>query len=346
MRVAVLGAGVIGKLRCGSVADNSRTQLIAVADVDEARARAAAGATGAKAYKDYRDVIAAGGLEGVIVSSPVHLHEEMCLAAFQAGCHVLCEKPLSNSLESSRRILAAAQRAGRTLAVGFNMRYYPSVKFLADVVAKGTIGRLDHVRAFGGHDGLAGFRADWMYKGPLSGGGAMMDVGIHVTDLIHHVAGEVTQVSGIATGNVWKVEGSEDNAIAVMRTARDVPVLYHATWTEWKGYRTFIEAYGDLGMVRAYYAPVFNLLITQSEPGGKRKRAFKLYPGIILREKLRGWETTTRVTFDEELADFLDMIDGKKVRLADGKAGVHAIEVAQAVYRSTREKSTVALPLA
>jgi predicted dehydrogenase len=328
------------------VADNSRTQLIAVADVDEGRARAAAGGGGAKAFADYRDALAAGGVEAVIVSSPVHLHEEMCLAAFAAGCHVLCEKPLSNSLESCRRIFEAAKKAGRTLAVGFNMRYYPSVKYLSGVVESGMIGKLDHVRVFGGHDGLAGFRADWMYKGPLSGGGAMMDVGIHVTDLVNHVAGEIVQVSGIATGGIWNVEGSEDNAMAVMRTARDVPVLYDATWTEWKGYRTFIEAYGDLGMVRAHYAPMFNLLVTQDKPGGKRKRSYKLYPEIILREKLRGWETTTKITFDEELEDFLKMIGGERVRLADGKAGVHAIEVAQAVYLSTKERRTVTLPLA
>jgi predicted dehydrogenase len=142
------------------------------------------------------------------------------------------------------------------------------------------------------------------------------------------------------------VEGSEDNAIAVMRTVRDIPVLYQATWTEWKGYRTFLEAYGDLGMVRASYAPMFNMLVTQDKPGGARKRKLKLYPEIIVREKLKGWETTTRITFDEELEDFLHMIAGETVRLADGKAGVHAIEVAQAVYRSTREKSTVTLPLA
>lgn len=346
MKVAVLGAGVIGKLRCGSVADNSRTQLVSVADVDQARAQAAAAGTGAKAFGDYRDALGVGGVEAVIVSSPVHLHEEMCLAAFQAGCHVLCEKPLSNSLESARRILDAAQRAQRTLGVGFNMRYYPSVKFLTDAVTAGSIGKLDHVRVFGGHDGLAGFRADWMYKGPLSGGGAMMDVGIHITDLVHHVAGEIAQVSGIATGGIWNVEGSEDNAVAVMRTVRDVPVLYQATWTEWKGYRTFIEAYGDLGMVRAAYAPMFNMLLTQEKPGGPRKRKLKLYPEIILREKLKGWETTTRITFDEELEDFLRMLAGEKVRLADGRAGVHAIEVAQAVYRSTRERDTIELPLA
>ena len=345
MRVAVLGAGVIGKLRSASVADNGRTELVAVVDVDQARARAATAGSSAKAFTDHRQAIAETGPDAVIVSSPVHLHEEMCLAAFQAGCHVLCEKPLSNSLESCRRIAAAARSEGRTLGVGFNLRYYPSVKYLTDVIARGVIGEVDHVRVFGGHDGLGGFRADWMYKGPLSGGGAMMDVGIHVTDLVNHVAGDIVEVAGIATGTVWNVEGSEDNAIAVMRTSRGVPVIYQATWTEWKGYRTSIEVYGDLGMVRAQYAPMFNLLLTHEKPGAKRKRTVKLYPEIMLREKLKGWETTTRITFDEELADFLDMIDGKSVRLADGGAGVLAIEVAQAVYRSTRERRSVTLPL-
>lgn len=344
MRVAVLGAGVIGKLRCATVLDNSRTQLVAVADVDLERARTAGG-SGVGVHADYRELLDNHELDAVIVSSPVHFHEEMCVAAFEKGCHVLCEKPLSNSLESARAIAAAAERTGRTLGVGFNMRYYPSVKYLTDVVEAGTIGPIDHLRVFGGHDGLAGFRADWMYQGHLSGGGAMMDVGIHVTDLVNHIAGDIVQVSGFATGNIWNVEGSEDNALAVMRTERDIPILYQATWTEWKGYGTFVEAYGPLGMVRAHYAPMSNVLITQDKPGGERKTTRKRYPEIALREKLRGWETTTKLTFDEELADFLDMIEGKGVRLADGKRGVLAVEVAQAVYLSTRERRTVNLPL-
>jgi predicted dehydrogenase len=345
MRVAVFGAGVIGKLRCATVIDNAETTLSAVADVDSDRARAAAGSSGARIFTDHRDVLSAGQVEMAIVSTPVHFHEEQCLAAFRAGCHVLCEKPLSNSLASCRRILKAATSAGRCLAVGFNHRYYPSVKYLTDVVQAGTIGKIDHLRAFGGHDGQGSFRADWMYKGELSGGGTMMDVGIHMTDLVNHVGGEIVHVSGIVTGGVWNVPGSEDNAMVVMRTSRDIPVVLQATWTEWKGYRIFLEAYGDLGMVQAYYAPMRNILITHERPGARRKRRFKVYPEIIVREKLKGWESTTRGTFEEELSDFLKMIAGEKVRLADGQAGVLAVEVADAVYRSSRERRAVTLPL-
>ena len=343
MRFAVLGAGVIGTLRARSVHANPECTLVAVCDADAASAEGVARATGAASFTDFRKLLAELDVDAVIVSTPVQLHEEMCLAAFAAGRHVLCEKPLSNSVESCRRIYEAALAAHRTLATGFNHRYYPAVKFLKQCIDEGRIGELDHVRVFGGHEGLANFRADWMFKGHISGGGAMMDVGIHTTDLARYIAGEITDVFGVATGRIWKVEGSEDNAMAVFRTERGIPVRYHATWTEWKGYNFHVEAYGDRGMVRASYAPMFNLLVTQERAGAPRKRHYRFYPEIMVREKLRSWQSTTRRSFDEELADFLRMVDGQQVPAADGWSGVRAVEVAQAVYRSTAECQAVRL---
>ena len=341
MKFAVVGAGVIGHLRAQSILENPATTLTHVADVDLAKAeRAAAGK--ARACADYRQLIDDSQVEALIISTPVHLHEEAAVAALAAGKHVLCEKPLSNSVESCRRILEAAQRHGRTLAVGFNHRYYPSVKFLKQSIEAGQIGTIDHLRVFGGHDGLANFRADWMYKNQ-SGGGAMMDVGIHMTDLARFVMGEIDEVYGVATNRIWNVEKSEDNAVAILKGPGGVFASYQATWTEWKGYRFFLEAYGDRGMVRAYYAPMFNLLVTQEKPGARRRRQIKFYPEIIMREKLRGWQTTSLQSFREELADFLRMIRGERVPLADGWSGVRAVEVAHAVYHSSRTGEPVTL---
>lgn len=343
MKIAVFGAGIVGKLRCDTVIKNTDTELIGVADSDLARAEAAAKGGNAKATTDYRELLNELKPDAVIISSPVHLHEEMCIDALNAGCHVLCEKPLSNTEESCRRIVAAAKEKNLNLSVGFNHRYYPSVQYLAQCLKDGIIGKVDHFRVFGGHDGTGSFREEWMYKGPISGGGAMMDVGIHMTDLVNYLAGDITEVSAVSSGEIWKVEGSEDNAMAIMRTSQNIPVIYHATWTEWKGYRIFIEAYGDKGMVRAYYAPMFNLLITHDKPGGKRKRKFKFYLKNILREKFMGWETTTVQTFVEELADFLRALNGESVPLADGAAGIRAVQVANAVYKSSEDHMTVTL---
>jgi predicted dehydrogenase len=343
MNVAVVGAGVIGQLRAKSIIENKSTTLAGVADADLARAAQAVGLSAARSVADYRSLVGDASVDAVIISTPVHLHEEMALAAFAAGKHVLCEKPLSNTVESCRRILDAARASKRTLAVGFNHRYYPSVKFMKRAIDDGLIGVIDHVRVFGGHDGLANFRADWMFKGALSGGGAMMDVGIHMTDLARYVMGEVREVYGVTSNRIWNVDGSEDNAMVILRGDNGVPAFYQATWTEWKGYRFFIEAYGDRGMVRAYYAPMFNLLVTQERPGAKRARQMKFYPEIILREKLKGWQTTTYLSFQEELADFLRMVQGTPVPLADGWSGVRAVEIAHAAYRSSSTGAPITL---
>jgi predicted dehydrogenase len=256
---------------------------------------------------------------------------------------VLCEKPLSNSPESCRRMLEAATKSGKHVAVGFNHRFYPAFLFMKQVIAEGRIGKLDEVRTYGGHDGLHNFRADWMYKRPHSGGGAMMDVGIHMTDLARWMAGDVTDAYGAAGENVWHVAGSEDRALAVLRTTSGAPIQYGASWNEWKGYKAWIEAYGDRGMVRAQYGPMFNLLIEQEKPGAPRKKTYKPHLGVALREKLKGWETTTLLSFQAELAEFHNKLAGKPSLAADIWDGVQAVEIAEAVYESTRSGQAVRL---
>lgn len=343
MRVGVIGAGTIGQLRAQSVKEHSELDLAGVADVDEDRATRAVAGSGGRAYADYRQLLAASPLDAVFVATPLPDHEGVVTAALAAGLHVLCEKPLSNTIESCRRMLAAAEAAGRCLAVGFNHRYYPAITFLKHAVDDGAIGTLDHLRIFGGHDGLANFRADWQYKAPASGGGAMMDVGIHMTDLTRYLLGDITRVYGVSSNRIWNIEGSEDNAMAVLTAPSGISALYQATWTEWKGYRFFIDAYGDRGMVRGYYAPMFNLLVTQSRPGGRRRRVRKFYPEIILREKLKSWTSTALLSFKDELGDFLRLLDGRKTNLASGFDGLRAVEIAHAVQQSSVTGSAVTL---
>jgi predicted dehydrogenase len=335
---------VIGQLRAQSIQQNPATELAAVFDpVAEAAARAVAGAN-VPSFTQLSPFLDAA-MDAVVVSSPVHFHEEACVESLRRGRHVLCEKPLSNTVDSCRRIVEAAIAADRVLAVGFNLRYFPSIEFVKNAIDSGRIGRLDHVRLFGGHEGLSQFRADWQYRAPESGGGAMMDIGIHLSDLARYLLGEITEVYGVMSESVWNVPGSEDNAIAVMTSPDGIPASYHATWTEWKGYQFYIEAYGDRGMVRGVYAPMRNVLITQDRPGGPRKTERLFYPEIMVREKIKTWKSTTLLSFEDELRDFTARIAGAADgRLADGYAGLRAVEVAAAVRQSTQRREVVHLP--
>lgn len=343
MRIGVVGgAGKIGQLRIQSINENPDTTLAAVLDMSLDAAKAAAG--GAPAFTEL-DAFLKADMDAVIVSTPPHVHEGACVGALEHGLHVLVEKPMASTPEACQRIVAAGEKSGRTVATGFNMRYYPAFAFVKDAVDAGKIGKLDHVRAFGGHEGLAHFNADWQYRAPESGGGAMWDIGIHVTDMARHLLGEVTSVYGVASENVWNLPGSEDNAIVIMKNPAGIAATYHATWNEWKGYQFVIEAYGDLGMVRGAYAPMHNMLLTQSKPGGQTTKTVKRYFDIAVREKLKSWKTTALISFAEELADFIKLTKGESgLRIADGYAGMRAIEIAAAVAQSTKTNDVVTLP--
>ena len=342
MKFGLTGAGCIGALRSKALARIRNAELVGVTDVDQQRAAGVASPVGARVFASFADLLACDEIEAVVVSTPPQFHEETVLAALAAGKHVLCEKPLSNSVEACRRMLKAAQGSGKTLATGFNHRYFPAIRFLKEAIEAGLIGKLDHVRAFAGHEGLSQFRAPWEYDKTVTGGGALMDVGIHLIDLTAYILGDVREVFGIASNHVWNLPGSEDNGFALLRSASGTVATLHATWSEWKGYRFFVEAYGDKGMVRAYYAPMMNLLIEKPTAESKPRRKFHFYPMNVLKEKLFGWQSTVVETFRQEFTDFIALSrENAPGQIADGYAGFRAVEIANAVYRSSAEKCVV-----
>ena len=343
MRFGLIGAGAIGKIRADALAQSPVCELVAVSDLDEARAHAAA--PGAKFFASADDLIASPDVDAVIISTPPPLHEPLAVAAAKAGKHVLVEKPMAASPDACERMIAAAREAGTLLTVGYNHRYFEALKLVRDVVASGEIGTLSHVRAYTGHSGLAEFKAPWMYDKQVMGGGALMDNGTHIVDLTRYIMGDPTEVHGFATNKVWGL-GVEDEGIALLRNDAGVTASIEASWHEWRGYRFHIEAYGDRGMARAYYAPMMATVIRLDKPGGARSVERHFYPRAILREKLKGWQSTVIQTFVEELADFVASARGEpgSGRLALGADGLRAVQIAHATYANEASRDCVKLP--
>lgn len=343
MRWGLVGAGAIGRVRAQALQGLKDCELVAVADVDRQRARAVVPSPKVRAFDGYEEMLRSDEIEAIIVSTPPPSHEEIVVAAFEAGKHVLCEKPLANSVEACRRMVETAHRTGRILATGFNHRYFPAVQFVKRTLDSGAIGELDHVRAFAGHTGLSEFSAPWMFDKQVMGGGALVDNGIHIIDLARHLLGEVEEVFGAATTNVWNLDRSEDNGIAILRSPAGKHAILQATWAEWKGYRFYVEAYGDKGMARAYYAPMMSMSVVMDKAGGARRRKYNFYPLNMIREKLSGWQTTAMRAFRQEIMDFLKLCQGEKGNIADGFAGFRAVEIANAIYRCSNERCAVRL---
>ncbi len=343
MRFGLIGAGNIGQIRARAIHGAEDCELVAIADVDLDRAKAAAPTRDVAIFSDYHQLLASAAVDAVAVCTPPQFHEEMVVNALEAGKHVLCEKPLSNCVDASRNMVEVSRKTGKTLSNGFNFRYIPSIRFLKQTLDSGLIGELDHVRGFAGHVGLSEFKAPWEYDKQVVGGGALMDIGIHMIDIVRYILGEVTDVYGIATGNIWKLNGSEDNGFVLLQSPQGKTGTLHASWAEWKGYRFQVEAYGTQGMVQASYGPMTNAVLYMDETGGQRRRKSNSYPMVALQEKLRGWQWSIERSFRQELTDFVKLTGGYNGTIADGFAGFRAVEIANAVYTSTREKRSVRL---
>ncbi|CAN5186566.1 hypothetical protein BH09PSE3_BH09PSE3_00230 [soil metagenome] len=343
MKFGLIGSGSIGAVRAAALAKMAGSSLTAIHDVDGSRARAVAPT--ATFHASTRAMIDDPDVEAVIISTPPQFHEQLAIDAVQAGKHVLVEKPMAASVEVCQNMARAAQEAGRLLTVGYNHRYFEAVKLVRDIVRSGQIGKLSHVRAYTGHTGLSEFKASWMYDGAIMGGGTLFDNGTHIVDMVRYLMGDFDEVYGHSSNKVWEIDNVEDNALALVRSAEGVTGSIQSSWTEWKGYRFWIEAYGDRGMASAYYAPMMAKVITLDRPGGSPTVRRYFYPKAIVREKLRGWQSTVIQTFIEELDDFAAVAGGGlgSGRLAVAEDGIRAIQVAKAVYESSRSGHRITL---
>jgi predicted dehydrogenase len=335
VRFGLIGLGAIGQVRRAALARTPGCALTAVFDVDAQRVKAIT--PDVAVFPSAEALFSSAACDAVIISTPPNSHEHLAIAALESGKHVLVEKPMANSVDACRRMVETARRCQRTLTVGFNHRYFAAIKAVRQAINSGAIGRLSYIRAYAGHVGLAEFKAPWMYSRDVMGGGTLVDNGIHVLDLLCHLMGGVHHVSGTTSSRIWQLD-VEDNAFALLRNSAGVVGHLHASWSEWKGYRFFIEAYGDCGMTRCYYTPMLFTLITMDRPGGRRRVQRKFYPFAMVRQKLFGWQITVVRTFVEEFQDFVALSEGRSASgiIARGEEGLRVAEIVEAVYHSTQ----------
>jgi predicted dehydrogenase len=343
MRIGLIGCGEIGSLRASAIARLAGFRLVAVADADPARARLLSDTYGAVVDPDWKSLVRRDDVDAVVVSTPPPLHAVMCIGALESGKHVLCEKPLARSPAECRQILEAAARSGRMLATGFNYRFYPAIVKGRDILASGLIGELDHIRSYTGHPGGKEFTHPWVHDVGVMGGGALLDNGIHIIDLTRYFLGEVAEVKGYATGNVWAFPGCEDNGFALLRSPTGRVASLQASWSEWRGYRFWIEIYGTRGCVRASYPPMLTQVVWVDQLGGQPRRRIHLFPRLQVIERLRSYRWTGLQSFMLELTAFSRKAAGEESPIAVGRDGLKAVQIAHAVYRTSMNGTSVLL---
>lgn len=238
--VAIVGCGLIGQKRAKALGP---ARLMACADVALERAQALAKtAPGAVATDNWREVLQCDDVQVVIVATTNNALAEVTLAAAQAGKHVLVEKPAARSALELDPVIEVAQQAGVQVRVGFNHRYHPALLKARELFELGALGELMFVRGRYGHGGRAGYDKEWRADPTLSGGGELIDQGVHLIDLARWFLGDFSEVTGFVHTYYWQMP-VDDNGFMLLKTPRQQVAFLHVSCTEWKNLFS-LEIYG------------------------------------------------------------------------------------------------------
>jgi len=321
--VAIVGCGLIGQKRARALAG---ARLAACADLDVRRAEGvAATSPGAIATADWREAIDRDDVGIVIVATINDSLAEISRYAAEAGRHVLVEKPAGRTVAEIDEVIAAAAAAKRLVRVGFNHRYHPALQKARELVDGGVAGELMFVRGRYGHGGRVGYDREWRANPALSGGGELIDQGVHLIDLARWFLGDFPSVTGSAHTYFWQMP-VDDNAFLLLRTAADRAAFLHVSCTEWKNLFSF-EIYGKTAKIQ-----VDGL---GGSYGVERITLYKMLPEMGPPETT-AWEFPRGdQSWALEFAEFLDDIRLHRTPaagIADARA---ALAVVEAVHRQS-----------
>jgi len=321
-RVAIVGCGLIGQKRARALGD---ARVTACCDAAGERAESLARAHQAAACVDWRDAVRREDVDVVIVATTNDVLAPIALAAIEAGKHVLVEKPAARSAAEIEPLIEAAERKDVRVRVGFNHRYHPALLKAREIVDSGALGDLMFIRARYGHGGRVGYEKEWRADREKSGGGELIDQGVHVIDLAGWFLGDFTKVDGFASTYFWEMP-VDDNAFLLLRTAGDRAAFLHVSCTEWKNLFSF-EIYGRTGKLQidglggSYGTERLTFYRMLPEMGPPETTAWE-YP----RED-RSWQA--------EFREFVDDIAMKRTPSAGLREARAALQVVQKIYEAS-----------
>jgi predicted dehydrogenase len=233
MKAIVVGYGYMGQIRRRVVEGMEGLELDGVCDQFLSAEQIGAGC---RYFQDYREAIEQVQPQLVFVCTPNRFSPEVCIYALEQGCHVFCEKPPGRTLDDVRRIIAAEEaHPGLKVMFGFNHRHHPAILEARSIVEAGRMGKVLWLRGIYGKSGGAGrvFEQSWRNDPELSGGGILLDQGIHMLDLFRLFCGDFCEVHGLLSTCYWNIP-VEDNAFVLLRTPSGQSAQLHSSATLWK----------------------------------------------------------------------------------------------------------------
>ena len=340
VRVGIIGGGWPGGAHSKGYAEAGGFKVVAVADlIPSRRQKIIADHPGAKEYAAGEELLKDPDVEAVSVCLPNHLHAPMTVAALRAGKHVLCEKPPAMNAAQARQMERAAAKANKVLLYAVQRRFGSHEMAARQAIARGYAGDVYHARAAWMRTRGIPVGTGWFTDKARSGGGALIDIGIHVLDLAWHLLGQPNPISvyGLTHTHFGSTlpEGAtmnvDDAAFAIVRFEGGKSIEVATSWAinqapQQQG--MICRVYGTQGALEVY-TPQGAVLYRSFNGKGEAK------PTPLNGPKVQGHAALMR--------HFRECILGKATPLIGAAQGVKLMQMIEAIYQSAESGRSVSI---
>ncbi len=348
LKVGVIGAGVGRVHLSGYQALGDEVEIVSLCDLDQVRLKEAGDKFNVpQRYTNVDKMLAAGEVDAVSVCLPNSLHAPVSIAALEAGLHVLCEKPLADTVTSAQKIVEAAATASTKFMICFNRRYRRDVQWMKKLVETGKLGRIYQVKA--GWVREKGIPGGWFADKEMAGGGPLIDLGVHMLDSVMWLLDYPTPLT--ASGSVqanfgprqlktWatgptKPYTVEDSALGFIRLAGDITLILETNWASHAKpgmddfYITLMGTEGTLELYVANYTSENTLTLYTEESGAP----------MLIRPAVKGIPSDHTYA----VAEFVKCIQEDTAPTAPAAQGLEIMKIIAAVYQSAQAGREVTL---
>lgn len=243
IKIGIVGFGKIGRLRAQKILEKNYAQIIAVFDITKP-----SNLSNDIIFCHSFDELLSQDIDAVFICTFVDVLAEYTKKALLSKKHVFCEKPPAKTSAELKEVIEIEKNSGMVLKYGFNHRYHYSVMEAKKIIDSNTMGKLLWMKGTYGKAGSIDYNKNWRNYKNKSGGGILIDQGIHMLDLMRYLSGEeFEKINSFVTNAYWNIE-VEDNAFAIMKTFSNTIAMLHSSATHWK-HKFLLEMYFEEGYI-------------------------------------------------------------------------------------------------
>lgn len=331
LRCGITGYGYMGEIRERVIHKNPRLELAGICDTNPATLERI---KNCEVFESFEKLIAKD-IDIIFVCTPNIYSPKICIESMKRKIHIFCEKPPGRNVEDIKNIIKAESDQVK-LMFGFNHRFHPGIVKAKVVVDSGRLGKIINIRGLYGKSGGKNFYTSWRNKKEISGGGILLDQGIHMLDLFRYFCGDFEYVKSFINNSYWKCD-VEDNAYVILKNKKGQNAFFHSSATMWN--HTFKI---DITLEEGYI--VVDGLLSKTGSYGREKivigkRQFEDEASAVGNPDEEVTYFDRDLSWNLEVEEFVECIDqNSKVTISSSEDALKVMEIIEKAYKNAMEE--------